>query len=63
MKMIVARFSFGVIASLLFAIYFELWSFTSTNNSSKHSVVVLKKCYALAPLLNGIQKGEYTPNT
>ena len=37
----VARFSFGVLASLIFVIYFVISSFTSTNNLLKHSGVIL----------------------
>ena len=37
----VARFSFGVLASLIFVIYFVISSFTKTNNLSKHSGVIL----------------------
>ena len=37
----VARFSFGVLASLIFVIYFVISSFTKTNNLSKHSWVIL----------------------
>ena len=37
----VARFSFGVLASLIFIIYFVISSFTKTNNLSKHSWVIL----------------------
>ena len=36
-----ARFSFGVLASLIFIIYFAISSFTKTNNLSKHSGVIL----------------------
>ena len=37
----VARFSFGVLASLIFVIYFVISSFTKTNNLLKHSGVIL----------------------
>ena len=37
----VARFSFGVLASLIFVIYFPKLTFTSTTNSLKHSWVIL----------------------
>ena len=37
----VARFSFGVLASLIFIIFFVILSFTKTNNLSKHSGVIL----------------------
>ena len=37
----VARFSFGVLASLIFVIYFVTLLFASTHNSSKHSGVFL----------------------
>ena len=37
----VARFSFGVLTSLIFAIYFVILSFTRTNNSLKHSGITL----------------------
>ena len=56
-----ASFSFGVLTSLIFAIYFLILSFTSTNSSSKHSGVILNNFYNLP--LNGRQQGEYTPNT
>ena len=36
----VARFNFGVLASLIFIIYFVISSFTKANNSSKHSGVL-----------------------
>ena len=55
----VSRFSFGVTASLVCIIYCVISSFTKTNNLSKH----YPQFYTLSPLLNGIQKGEYTPNT
>ena len=37
----VARFSFDVLASLIFVIYFTISLFTSTNNSLKHSGIIL----------------------
>ena len=37
----VTRFSFGVLASLIFVIYFVTSSFTKTNNLPKHSWVIL----------------------
>ena len=36
------RFNFSKLASLVFVIYFVISSFASTNNSSKHSGVILK---------------------
>ena len=59
LNIFVSRFSFGVIASLVCIIYCVISSFTKTNNLSKH----YPQFYTLSPLLNGIQKGEYTPNT
>ena len=35
-NILVARFSFGVLASLVFVMYFVISSFTETNNLSKH---------------------------
>ena len=40
-KIFVGRFSFGVLASVIFVIYFVISSFTSTSNLSKHSGVIL----------------------
>ena len=57
----VARFSFGVLASLIFVIYFVISSFTKTKNFFKHSGIILN--FILSPLLNRIQKGEYAPKT
>ena len=37
----VARFSFSVLSSLIFVIYFVISLFTSTNDSSKHAGVTL----------------------
>ena len=58
----VARFSFGVLASHIFVIYFVISLFTKSNNLSKHSGVTLNFILFLL-LLNRIQKGEHTPNT
>ena len=58
----VGRFSFGVLASLIFVVYFVIFLFTSTNNSMKHSGVI-SEFYTLSPILNGIQQVEYTVNT
>ena len=57
----VAKFSFGALGSLIFVIYFVISSFTSTKTSSKHSGDILN--LIISPLLNGIQRGKYTPNT
>ena len=62
-KFLQQTFSFGVFASLTFVIYFVISSFTSTNNSSKHSRVTSNNFYTVPATLNGLQKGEYTPNT
>ena len=40
-NMFVARFGSGVLASLIFVIYFVTSSFTKTNNLLKHSGVIL----------------------
>ena len=37
----VARFNFGVLASLIFVIYFVMSLFASTNKLSKHSWAIL----------------------
>ena len=37
----VGRFSFGVLASVIYVIYFVISSFTSISNLSKHSGVIL----------------------
>ena len=58
----VARFSFGVLSSHIFVIYFVISLFTKSNNLSKHSGVILNFILFLL-LLNRIQKGEHTPNT
>ena len=58
----VARFSFGVLASLIFVIYFAKSLFTSLTNSLK-TFRGYPQFYTPSPLLSGIQKGEYTPNT
>ena len=57
-----ARFSFGVLASLIFVIYFIISSFTSTNNSLRYSRFILN-FYTLPSPLNKTQKEEYTRNT
>ena len=57
----VARFSFGVLASLIFIIYFVISSFTKTQ--LVETFKSYPQFYTLSPLLNGIEKGEYTPNT
>ena len=56
----VARFSFGVLASLIFVIYFVISSFTKTNVETFRGY---PQFYTLSPLLNRIQKEEYRPNT
>ena len=58
----VARFSFGVLPSFIFVIYFVICS-------SQVQIILVEtflgypQFYTLSPLLNGIQKAEYTPNT
>ena len=37
-----ANFSFGVLASHIFVIYFVILSFTSSNSLSKYSGVIIK---------------------
>ena len=58
MKYFAGSFNFGLLASLIFVICFAISSFTSTNNSSKHSVSS-SNFYTLPPPPNRLQKGEY----
>ena len=56
------RFRFGVLASLIFVLYFAKSLFTSLTNSLK-TFRGYPQFYTPSPLLSDIQKGEYTPNT
>ena len=41
--LVLVGFSFGVLGSLIFVIYFVILSFKSTSNLSKHSEGILKE--------------------
>ena len=55
----VTRFSFGVLATLIFVIYFLISSFTKTNNLSKHSWVS-SILYSFSSSKQGSKRRIYT---